>query len=142
MSRLIATSPTWSTVPLRLALGSIMFAHGAQKVFGAWGGGGLSAWMSGSAPFNLQPSWAWLAAAAFAELLGGVLIIFGLLTRIGAFLAACVLTVALVGVHWRNGFFINQGGYEYVLALLAIAISLMITGGGNLSTDSYLKKKS
>jgi putative oxidoreductase len=138
MSRLIATTSTWSTLPLRLALGSILFAHGAQKVFGAWGGPGLNAWMAGTAPFNLQPAWAWLAAQAFAELIGGLLIIFGLFTRLGAFLAVVVLGIALLA-SFRLGFL---GGYEFVAALFAIAISLLITGGGNLSVDIYWDKNS
>jgi putative oxidoreductase len=140
MSRLTVTTATWSTVPLRIALGSILFVHGAEKVFGAWGGPGLSNYMSGAAPFNLQPSWAWLAAMAFAELFAGVLIFLGFLTRIGALLAIIILGIALA-FRWRYGFFIRNFGYEYVLALLAIAISLFISGGGLLSIDSYMTKK-
>ena len=138
-SRLTATTATYATVPLRLALGSIMFVHGAQKVLGVWGGRGFNAWISGVAPLEiLRPSWFWLGAAAFSEFVGGLLILAGLLTRVAAFFIACVMVVAIAGVHWRHGFFLSNGGYEYAFALLAIAISLMISGGGNLSVDQKL----
>ena len=141
MSRLIATTNTWSTLPLRLALGSIVFIHGAQKVFGAWGGAGLNAWMaSGSAPYNLQPSWAWLAAVAFIEFIGGLFIIFGFLTRIGAGLLTIVMGAYMISIFREYGFFLSNRGAEYVAALFAMAISLTIAGGGTLSADSYLKK--
>src|SRR5262245_23622622 len=135
---LTATTPTWATLPIRLTLGVIMFAHGAQKVFGAWGGKGLSAWISGVAPLNLQPSWAWLAAAAFSEFVGGALVMLGLFTRVGAFLIACVMGVAIAGVHWNNGFFLNAGGFEYPFALLGMALGLIIIGGGNASMDQQI----
>src|SRR5262245_25113009 len=110
MSRLIATTNTWAPVPLRIALGSIVFLHGAQKIFGAWGGAGLNAWMaSGPAPYNLQPSWAWLAAVAFIEFIGGVLIFIGLLTRVGAGLVALVMTSHLRSEERRVG---KEGRYR------------------------------
>jgi len=137
-SALTVTTPTWAALPLRLTLGAIMFAHGAQKIFGAWGGKGFSAWIGGAAPLSLRPSWAWLAAAAFSEFLGGALVLLGLFTRVGAFFIACVMSVAIAGVHWPNGFFINSGGFEYPFALLGMAFALMITGGGNASLDSQL----
>ncbi len=138
MSALTASIPTWGTLPIRMALGSIMFAHGAQKIFGAWGGKGLSVWMSGVAPLGLQPSWVWLSAAAFAEFAGGAMVLLGLFTRIGALLIAIVMGVAIYGVHWNNGFFLNSGGFEYPLALLGMALALVMMGGGNASLDSQL----
>ena len=136
-SRLIATSPTWVTLPLRLALGIIMFAHGAQKVFGIYGGRGWSAWVAGEAPMGLRPSWLWLGAAALVELLGGLFVLFGFLTRLSAVLIALVMLVAIIGVHW-GAFFANNRGFEYPLALLAMAITLIITGGGQASVDRLL----
>lgn len=133
--KLTATINTWALLPLRLALGAIFFAHGAQKIFGVWGGRGLTAWTAAAAPFNLQPAWVWLSVAAFAEFFGGVLVMLGFLTRIGAFLIACVMGVAMFGVHWKNGFFLTNGGYEYTMALMAMALTLLIAGGGNGSVD-------
>ena len=136
--RIIATTPTWITLPIRVGLGIVMVAHGSQKVLGTFGGPGFNAFISGSAPFGfMRPAWLWLAAAAFSEFLGGVLVILGLLTRVSAFLIACVMLTAVVGVHWPN-FFANKRGYEYPLILLAMSLSLLISGGGQASLDRAL----
>ena len=136
---LTKTSENWAIVPIRLALGAIMFAHGAQKVFGVWGGMGFNEWINQAAPFpEMRPSWLWLGAAAVSEFLGGALVIIGLYTRVGAFLIACVMLTAILGVHWRSGFFINDRGFEYPLALLGMAVALMVHGGGSASIDSQM----
>lgn len=136
--RLIETSPTWMTVPVRIALGVILIAHGSQKVFGTWGGRGLAAWMGNPAPFGfMRPAGAWMAAAAFAELIGGALVLVGLLTRLGGFLIACVMLVAIFGVHWPN-FFANNRGFEFPFALLAMSLALILAGGGRASIDEML----
>lgn len=140
--KLIRTSPVWFTLPLRLALGLVFVAHGAQKVFGVWGGPGLSGFTAMPAPFGLRPAWLWMGAAAFAELLGGALVLLGLLTRVGALLIAVVMLVGMFGVHWGNGFFLSNepgaDGIEYALALAGAALALLISGGGRLSLDEAL----
>ncbi|MBA3766322.1 MAG: DoxX family protein [Acidobacteria bacterium] len=136
--KIIATAPTWITVPVRIALGIIFIAHGTQKIFGLWGGRGFSAYVEGTPPFGfMRPGWLWLAAAAFAELLGGVLVLLGLLTRFGALAIAIVMLVAMFGVHW-GAFFMNNRGVEFTFALLGMAIALMIAGGGQASVDRLL----
>jgi putative oxidoreductase len=133
------TSENWAMLPIRIALGTIMFAHGAQKVFGVWGGPGFNQWTNQAAPFpEMRPSWLWMGAAALAEFVGGALVIIGLYTRIGAFLIACVMLVAVLGVHWKSGFFINAGGFEYPLALLGMAAALLVHGGGSASIDAQM----
>lgn len=137
--KLIATSATWFTVPIRLALAAVMIAHGAQKVLGSFGGSGFNAFVSGTTPFSfMRPAWFWLAAAAFAEFVGGILVGLGFLTRFAAFLIACTMLTAVVGVHWSGGFFASNRGYEYPLTLLAMAVALMIAGGGQASVDRAL----
>lgn len=131
------TQPTWMTLPVRIALGLIFIAHGAQKVFGVWGGKGLAAVTAGDAPFGLQPAWLWMGAAAFAELIGGVLVLLGLLTRFGALMIVPVMLVAMFGVHWGS-FFLQNRGIEYTVALLAMALALLIGGGGRFSFDETL----
>jgi putative oxidoreductase len=132
--RLIATSATWITLPLRLALAAVFLAHGSQKVLGSFGGKGLTAWISGSVPFGfMRPAWLWLGAAAFSELVGGVLILLGLLTRVGAFVIACTMITAIAGVHWPN--FFAPPGIEYPMTILAACLALLIAGGGQLSVD-------
>lgn len=135
--RLIATAPTWITVPLRLALGIIFIAHGAGKVFGSWGGPGFSKFTAGDTPFPfMRPAWFWLGAAALSELIGGILVLMGLLTRLGAFLILCVMLTAVLGIHW--GSFFAPRGIEYPLALMGVTLALLISGGGQASLDQML----
>lgn len=137
--KLIATSSTWFTVPVRLALGAVMVAHGAQKVLGSFGGPGFNTYVSGTTPIGfMKPTWLWLAAAAFSEFVGGILVIIGFLTRVGSFFIACTMLTAIAGVHWTGGFFASNRGYEYPLSLLAMAIALLIAGGGQASVDKAL----
>src|SRR5678810_1371803 len=137
--KLIATSATLITLPLRLGLAIVMIAHGGQKVLGLWGGPGFKAFTAGNTPYNfMKPTWLWLGAAALSELLGGLLVGLGFLTRVGAFFIACVMLTAIVGVHLPGGFFASNRGYEYPLALLAMALALLISGGGQASIDRAL----
>jgi putative oxidoreductase len=135
----MATSATWFTAPIRLALAAVMVAHGSQKVLGSFGGPGFNAYISGNTPFGfMRPAWLWLTAAAFAEFVGGLLIGIGFLTRFASFLIACTMLTAIVGVHWNGGFFAANRGYEYPMSLLAMAVALLISGGGQASVDRAL----
>jgi len=137
----MATSPYWATIPIRLALGAVMIGHGAQKVLGSFGGPGFEKFVSNPTPFGfMKPTWLWLGAAALSELVGGVLIVLGLLTRVGAFSVACVMLTAVVGVHW--GKFFSPQGMEYPLSLLGMALGLLISGGGMASVDLALSSGS
>ena len=134
--RIMATSASWFTIPIRLALAAVMIAHGAQKVLGSFGGPGFNAFTSGNTPFSfMRPAWLWLATAAFSEFVGGILIGLGLLTRVAAFFIACTMLTAVIGVHLAGGFFASNKGFEYPLALLAMSLALLISGGGMLSVD-------
>lgn len=135
------TTATWIPLPVRIPLGLIFIAHGAQKVLGVWGGRGLSAFLQGEAPIGLRPSWLWLGAAAFSELIGGILVLLGLMTRLGALAIAAVMVVAMFGVHWQGGFFLANRGIEFTLALLGMAIALLIGGGGRVSIDEQLMRR-
>ncbi len=136
--RLISTSSSWTPLPLRLALAAIFIAHGAQKVLGSFKGPGLAKFTSFPAPFPfMRPAWLWMGAAAFAELIGGGLLLLGLLTRVGAFLIFCTMLTAIIGVLWPKGFFAPEG-FEFALALLAMCLALLISGGGMASVDRSL----
>ena len=136
--RIASTSASWTPVPLRLATAAIFIAHGVQKVFGSFEGPGLKAFASIPAPFGfMRPGWLWLGAAAVSELLGGILILLGLLTRVGAFLIACTMLTAIAGFHWSGGFFAPKG-IEYPLSLFAVSLALLISGGGMASVDRAL----
>jgi|SRR6185503_8720002 len=137
LRRLTATSSTWATVPLRLALGVAFIGHGAQKALGSFNGPGFAKFTSFPAPFPfMRPAWVWMAAAALGELIGGVLVLLGFLTRLGAFLITCVMLTAIVGVHWPK--FFAPEGMELAMAYLGMALALLITGGGQASVDRMI----
>jgi putative oxidoreductase len=135
--KIISTSASWTPLPLRLALAAIFIGHGAQKVFGSFGGPGFAKFTSFPAPFPfMRPAWLWMAVAALTELIGGALLLFGFLTRVGAFLIACTMLTAIIGVHWPA--FFGGNGLEYPLSLLAACLALLISGGGMASVDRKL----
>jgi len=139
LNKLIATYPTWFTLPIRLALGVVMIAHGSQKVLGSFNGPGFKTFVAGDTPFNfMRPAWFWLGAAALSELIGGLLVALGLLTRVAAFFIACTMLTAVIGFHLSGGFFATNRGFEYPLSLLAMALGLLISGGGQASVDRAL----
>lgn len=139
LRRIISTSPTWFTLPIRLALAAVMIAHGSQKVLGSFNGPGFKTFTAGNTPFGfMRPAWFWLGAAALSELIGGLAVGLGFLTRVGAFFIACTMLTAIVGVHWPGGFFTANRGYEFPLALLAMALALLISGAGQASIDRAL----
>ena len=78
-----------------------------------------------------------MGAAAFAELIAGGLLLLGLLTRVGAFLIFCVMLTAIIGVKWQAGLLAPEG-YAYPMALLAMCLALLISGGGAASIDRAL----
>ena len=135
--KIISTSASWAPLVLRLALAVIFIGHGAQKVLGSFGGPGLAKFTSFPAPFPfMRPAWLWMGAAAFAEFIAGALLLLGFLTRVGAFLIACTMLVAIIGVHWPA--FFGASGLEYPLALLTMCLALLISGGGMASVDRSL----
>ena len=137
------TYASWSHLVVRLGLGIVFFAHGAQKTFGWFGGHGLTATIGGFRQMNIPP--AATALAAFIEYFGGLALIIGLLARPVALALVLVMLVAIVKVHARNGFFLNFAmtpgkghGYEFNLALIAMALSILIGGAGALSIDRLI----
>jgi putative oxidoreductase len=130
----------WATVPLRIALGVIFLSHGGQKLFGWLGGKGLE----GTAGFfagklGLTPGILWALLAGIAEFGGGLLVLLGLLTRLGALFITVVMLGAIFKVHW--GAFFLPTGIEYPFSLFAVAMALLIAGGGKFSLDTRLAKK-
>lgn len=119
---------------LRVAVGGTMFAHGAQKLFGWFGGPGPrgTAGMFGSLRFRAPLLMAF--AAAFAEA-SGALLAFGFVTPLAALAIVVVMLNAIGTVHWPKGFFAGAGGYEFNLLLAAAATTLVATGPGRFSID-------
>ena len=138
--KLITTDDNPATVILRLVLGVVFFAHGAQKLLGWFGGPGFSGTMGLFTGYlHIPAPFALLAIAA--EFLGGLGLIVGFLTRIAAFGITVNMLVAIATVHRSFGFFMNWTGtqkgegFEYHLLVLAITAYLMIRGAGAFSVD-------
>src|SRR6266481_7132404 len=138
--KLYATDDNTATVILRLMLGIVFFAHGAQKLLGWFGGYGFSATMGlFTGMLHIPAALAFLAIAA--EFFGGLGLILGFLTRVAAFGIAVNMLVAIATVHGPFGFFMNWSGtqkgegFEYHLLVLAMTAFLMIRGAGAFSVD-------
>lgn len=123
---------------LRLVIGLTLAGHGAQKLFGWWGGPGMNTWTQVVARLRIRPArpWAWIAA--LAEFGGGLLLALGFLSPLGSLAIAGSMIVAMVGVHIPKGFWNSKGGYEFNLAILAAAVALALTGPGAYSLDQLL----
>jgi putative oxidoreductase len=141
--KLLATSDDWTLTLLRLVMGVIFFAHGAQKTFGWFGGYGFSGTMGFfTQMMHIPAPFAFLAICA--EFLGGLGLILGALGRIAAFGIACNMVVAVLMVHHHFGLFMNWSGqqkgegFEYHLLAIAIAVVLMARGSGAFSVDRAL----
>jgi len=144
--KLIATDNDIATTIVRLVLGVVFFAHGAQKMLGWFGGYGFSGTMGFfTSMMHIPAPFAFLAIAA--EFFGGLGLIVGLLTRVAAFGIFCNMVVAIAMVHHNFGLFMNWTGaqkgegYEYHLLALAITVLLMIRGAGAASVDRLLSSR-
>jgi putative oxidoreductase len=122
----------------RLVLGSLMAAHGAQKLFGWFGGYGLAGTGRYFEQIGFRPGRRYAAAAGVAELVSGVLLIAGLLGPIGPALMLSVMIVAAVSVHWPHGLFAASNGIEVPLLYGTGAAALALTGFGRYSVDAAL----
>lgn len=138
--KVLQTAAGIDTLPLRVAAGAIFFAHGAQKLFGWFGGYGIEGTAGWMASIGLEPSVLLTVLAGSAEFFGGLLLILGLLVRPAALVLAFTMLVAIFSVHINNGLFMSNNGYEFALALFVISVSLIIRGAGSLSLDRAFTK--
>lgn len=127
---------------LRLAVGAIFIAHGAQKLFGVWGGGGPSGTAAFFTQLGLSPAYPLALFVGVVELIGGLMLVIGAFTLVAALALTINMGVAVWKAHLPSGFFLNwalipgQGhGYEFHLVLIASLVSLMLTGAGAFSID-------
>jgi len=141
--KLFATNNDILPLILRLALGIVIFPHGAQKLLGWFGGGGFSGTMQGMTSMGLPAAIVFLVI--MAEFFGSLGLITGFLTRFSAFGIMVVMLGAIATVHSKVGFFMNWTGkqagegFEYHLLVIGIAIALMIRGGGAFSVDRAIQ---
>lgn len=115
-------------------------AHGSQKLFGAFGGGGIPGVAQGFAALGLNPPFFWAWIAALTEFLGGLGLLSGLLTRLAGCFIIVLMLVAIAKVHAPRGFFL-PGGFEFNYALIAIALALVISGAGPISLDHLVRSR-
>jgi putative oxidoreductase len=143
---LLRTDNSPAQLCIRVALGVVMFPHGAQKVLGWFGGPGFTKTLQAFAEMGF-PAWS-VVALMVVECLGSLLLVFGFLTRLWAFGIGTSLTICMFISHVQNGFFMNwfgqqKGeGFEYHILVIGICLALLIKGGGFLSVDRKISSGS
>ncbi|KMN09981.1 DoxX family protein [Pseudomonas helleri] len=139
MSKLIqtvlATRAGYGLTVLRVFVGIIFAAHGSQKLFGWFGGGGLAGTAQWMESIGLAPGILMALLSGGTEFFGGLALIIGLLARPAALGLSFTLLVAIFSVHIHNGLFMANNGYEFALALLGGTLAVLIEGAGKLSAD-------
>jgi putative oxidoreductase len=123
---------------LRLVVGLTLAAHGAQKLLGWFGGYGIAGTGQFLEQLGFRPGRLHAAQAGIVEVVGGLFLAVGLLTPAAAAAVVAVMLVATVSVHFKGGFFLQGGGYEYTLVLGTAALALAFTGPGAISLDQAL----
>ena len=141
LHRILATQNGSGALALRIPVGIIFAAHGAQKLFGWLGGYGLDGTGQYFGSVGLNPGYLMALLAGAAEFFGGLALILGVLVRPAAAALAFAMLIAIFAVHIGNGFFMDKGGYEYALALFAASLSLLLSGGGRFSIDHALTRE-
>ena len=141
VKKITTTSDTWGLTALRIPVGIIFAAHGAQKLFGWFGGYGLEGTGGWMASIGLEPGYLMALLAGSAEFFGGLALVAGLLVRPAAAALAFAMIVAIFSVHIDHGLFMSNNGYEFALALLAASVGLAISGAGNGSLDRALARR-
>ncbi|RLQ97391.1 DoxX family protein [Falsibacillus albus] len=123
---------------IRLVVGLSFAGHGAQKLFGWFGGHGLEGTGGFFESIGIKPGKSMAAMAGLMEAVGGMLFALGLLTPLAAMFIIIPMIVAIVKVHGANGFWATQNGYEYNLILIVLALGIALTGAGSYSLDAIL----
>jgi putative oxidoreductase len=140
INRLVSTNDGLAPLAVRIPVGIIFVAHGAQKLFGWFGGYGLAGTAGWMDSIGLHPGTLLALLAGGAEFFGGLALLLGLLVRPASAVLAFTMLVAIFSVHIGKGLFLSNGGFEYGLALLAVTVALFISGAGRLSLDGALAR--
>jgi putative oxidoreductase len=123
---------------IRAIFGLTLAAHGSQKLFGSFGGGGPAGTTTFFRSLGFRAPLLMALIAGLGELAGGLLFAFGLLTPLAALILTAVMLNAIGTVHWKKGFFNSAGGYEFNLAILTTAVAITAIGPGRYSLDGAL----
>jgi putative oxidoreductase len=121
----------WALLAIRVTLGVIFMAHGAQKLFGAFGGPGLAAVVQQMGPIGYL--------VTIGEFFGGFGLLVGLLPRFSALANIVIMLGAIAQVHGKNGFFLQTGGFEYNIALIGLLAAILIAGPGRFAVSRFLR---
>ena len=138
--RVRGTRAGYGLTVLRIFVGIIFAAHGSQKLFGWFGGGGLAGTAQWMESIGLAPGTLMALLAGGTEFFGGLALIIGLLARPAALGLSFTLLVAIFSVHISNGLFMANNGYEFALALLGGTVAVLIEGAGKASFDREIAK--
>lgn len=136
----MTTRAGWGITVLRIIVGIIFMAHGSQKLFGWFGGGGLAGTAQFMESLGLTPGTLMAALSGGAEFFGGLALVIGLLARPAAVALIGLLAVAIFSVHIHNGLFMQNNGYEFALALLGGAVAVLFEGAGRASVDAAISR--
>ncbi|WLD94827.1 DoxX family protein [Alkalihalobacillus sp. AL-G] len=124
---------------IRLVFGLTFAGHGAQKLFGWFGGHGIKGTTGFMESLGLKPGKMMALLAGLGELIGGLLFAAGFLTEVAAILLIGTMLVAIFKVHGKNGYWITEGGIEYNFVIIVVAIAMILSGPGAFSFDALMK---
>ena len=141
LKNIFTTNNSIANIMLRVPVGIILAAHGSQKLFAWFGGCGLEATGQWMESIGLAPGFLMALLAGSAEFFGGIALLLGFLTRPAAIVSAFTMIIAIFSVHFSNGLFMSNNGYEFALTLLAVNVALAIQGGGKYSVDIAIANK-
>ncbi|MZI93151.1 DoxX family membrane protein [Vibrio sp. CAIM 722] len=141
LKKLMTSDAGFAPLALRIPVGIIYMAHGSQKLFGWFGGHGLSGTAQWMNSIGLEPGIVMATLAGSGEFFGGLLLLLGLHTRPAAFVTAFTMIVAIFSVHISHGLFLSNGGFEYGLALFAASLSILFSGQGKVAVDNLIVRQ-
>ncbi len=126
---------------LRVVVGLILFGHGAQKLFGWFGGGGLNGTAGMMGSLGMHPAGFWAFMAGLCEAGGGLLLALGLFNPLGSLGIIAAMLTATIKVHWTKGLWGSKGGYELPLTNIVVALAVAIAGPGAYSVDALIRTR-
>ena len=126
---------------IRFSAGIMLMPHGAQKLFGWFGGGGIDGFAIFFAKMGIEPAGPLVILSGLTELVGGFCLAIGFLTRPAAIAVIILMIVAILMVHLPAGYFATDGGYEYALLWGLVAFGIALRGGGPLSVDRAIGRE-
>jgi len=124
---------------IRLVFGLTFAAHGAQKLFGWFGGHGIGVTGGYFESIGIKPGKPMAALAGVSEMAGGLLFALGLFVPVAAVLMVSAMVVAIVTVTGKNGYWNTAQGYEYNVAIIAVAVGVALTGPGAYAFDKFIR---